>query len=455
MIDRTVQNRVGHESFGGYQAVFNLALIFQIVLDFGLNNFNSRTISRSPGRLKELFPKMLSARLFLLLFYILIVCATGWLLGYKGKQIVLLGGVLAIQAIVVLLQFVRSNVAALQHFRIDGVLSVTDRFFMIVVCSVLLFYPAVAAGFKIEWFIAAQIVCYGITLVIAYMVLKRLSGISLGISLHPGEILDTIKKSFPYALLIFLMSVYTRADVVLIERMCDAREAGIYSSAYRLLDAGNILGLMFAAMLLPMFGKMIVEKTDMAPIIRTSVNVLLPVSLSVAIAAFFYGGEIMHMLYPVAGEYDGKVFAAYMACFPAFCIMYVYSTLLTANGSLKTLNILALAGVVVNLGLNFYFIPKYQALGGGIVAFITQSMLAVGFIVFAQKELKLPHNPKWVSAIAAFAIVIFPLAYGSRQLALDWKVQLGCFGVVCLLLMFVFRFISIHSLKALAASKTG
>ena len=37
LIDRTVQNRVGHAAYGTYQALFNLGVIFQIILDLKLS----------------------------------------------------------------------------------------------------------------------------------------------------------------------------------------------------------------------------------------------------------------------------------------------------------------------------------------------------------------------------------------------------------------------------------
>ena len=63
LIDRSVQNRVPGGEYGTYQALLNLSIIFQIVLDFGITSYNSRTIAQDPDKLPELFPSMLSARL--------------------------------------------------------------------------------------------------------------------------------------------------------------------------------------------------------------------------------------------------------------------------------------------------------------------------------------------------------------------------------------------------------
>jgi O-antigen/teichoic acid export membrane protein len=456
MIDRTVQNRVGHEAYGIYQALFNLGIIFQIVLDFGLNNYNTRMISQRPGRLQELFPVMLSTRLVLLLIYIFTVTVAGWTLGFRGEELLLLGGVLLIQGFNILLQYIRSNVAALQQFRTDGLLSVSDRFLMILVCGALLWHPATAAEFRIGWFVIAQIACYGLAFVVALFVLKRIAHVPLRLSFHFGDILKVIRGSLPYALLIFLMAVYTRSDMLLIERLCgdEGREqAGIYAAAFRLLDVGNIFGLIFAGVLLPMFGRMLEERGNLAPVIRVAVNIMIPLSIAVAVAAAFYGTEIMQALYPVSGAYDGLVLSWVMASFPAFCIMYIYSTLLTANGDLKLLNTLAAVAVALNITANLILIPRYQALGAAVTAFVTQSGLAICFILAAQRKLQLPYAPKWALAHIGFGVIAFVAGLACTWLPAPWIVQLLCFGAIVASVIFAFRFVTIKNLGMLLKSR--
>ena len=50
-IDRGVQNALGPEVYGVYFALFNFSYVFQVILDFGINNYNNRLIARSPDKL--------------------------------------------------------------------------------------------------------------------------------------------------------------------------------------------------------------------------------------------------------------------------------------------------------------------------------------------------------------------------------------------------------------------
>ncbi len=464
-IDRTVQNTVPTASYGTYQALLSLSIIFQTVLDFGISSYNSRTIAQAPDKLPSLFPAMLSARLVLISLYMLLAYLWGYAIGYRGWELNLLIGVLLIQSLNALVSFIRSNVAALHKFKTDGILSITDRLLMIIICGFLLIYPPTAHLFKIQWFVIAQIVCYFIAAVIGYLILKRIGKVKLRFSFDAPEIFKIIRQSFPYALLIFQMSIYNRADVMIMERILGSEgknQAGIWAAAFLLIDQANMFGLMFATVLLPLFGRMLSQKQDVSHIVRLCVNMLLPLSFMVAIAGIFFSGNIMHLLYHKSVLYSTMslqyeiVFAVLIASFPAWCLMYVYSTLLTANGSLKTLNIIAFAGVIINLSLNFYLIPGQKAIGGAITSFITQTSLAIAFMIYASKIIKLPLNIKWALSHIGYLLLILILAYGVINVLghTHWLVQLSAFGTICIVLMFVFRFISVQGIKQLL-NKSG
>lgn len=451
-IDRTVQNRVGHASYGLYSALFNMGIIFQILLDFGLSNYNTRLISQNPERIKEIFPSMFSARLLLVLVYTILVGIFAWAIGYRGDELELLAGVLLIQVLSATMLFIRSNVSALHKFRADSLLSVSDRLLMILLCGALLYLPATRNSFTIEWFVLAQIACFSIAIIMALFVLGRISGVKASLAIDLPKVMRIIRDSAPYALLIFLMSVYTRSDTLLLERLSgiDGKEqAGIYAAGYRLLDVCNIFGLMFAGILLPLFGRMLAERQSVTPIISLSVNIMLPLSFIAAVAAAYYGTDIMHLLYKGNSPNDGLIFALLIASFPAFCIMYIYSTLLTASGNLKLLNKIAATGVVINLALNFMLIPQYKAVGAAATALLTQTLLAICFIAFARKNMQLPRNVKWLGTHVSFLLLTIAAGYVATFLPFSWLTQILVFGAGSLVLMFIFRFVSVDAVKKL------
>jgi O-antigen/teichoic acid export membrane protein len=457
-IDRTVQLRTGYEQYGSYQALFNLGLIFQILLDFGLTQYASKKIAAHPTRIRYLFSSMLWLRMILGLSYWLIVFGFAYLLGYRDRQLYLLSGVLGIQFLNSMLVFLRSNVAALHYFKTDGVLAVVDRVLMILLCGSLLAFPSIFGAFRIEWFVWSQVACYFVAVVLAFVVLLRLSPAGIHFYFRPGLFKSVFRESMPFALLVLLMSVYMRSDSVMIERLGGAEgtyQAGLYASAFRLLDVCNIFGLMFAGVLLPVFAGMIGRKETVAPVVRLSVNIMLPLSFVVAVLAIFWGNDLMYFLYHKNDPRQGSLFALLMWTFPPYCLMYIYSTLLTAKGSLRRLNYLSAGLVVINLSLHYFLIREFQAIGAAITVLICEWLIAGAVIFSAHRIFSLPHNIRWLATHLLFVICLIVVGFVSHQFIDSPLPAIVSMLAISTLLLFVFRFWTLSSLKGLLRSRGG
>lgn len=455
-IDRTVQLRTGYEQYGSYQALFNLGLIFQILLDFGLTQYASKKIAAQPTRIRYLFSSMFWLRMILGVSYWLIVFGFAYILGYRDRQLYLLSGVLGIQFLNSMLVFLRSNVAALQYFKTDGVLAVVDRVLMILLCGSLLAFPAVFGAFRIEWFVWSQVACYFVAVVLAFAVLLRLSPAGIHFYFRPGLFKSVLKESMPFALLVLLMSVYMRSDSVMIERLGGADgtyQAGLYASAFRLLDVCNIFGLMFAGVLLPVFAGMLARKEPVAPIVRLSVNIMLPLSFIVAVIAIFWGNDLMQLLYHKNDSRQGVLFALLMWTFPPYCLMYIYSTLLTANGNLRRLNSLSAGIVVLNLSLHYFLIREYQAIGAAFTVLICEWLIAGAVILSAHRIFSLPHNFRWLATHILFVCSLLFSGFLCHKFVAVPMMAIACMLTISALLLFAFRFWTLASLKALLRSR--
>ena len=417
-IDRNVQLAVGHEVYGQYQALLNFSIIFQVLLDFGLQSYNNRAVAQAPQTIKTLFPNIMVAKGILSIIYLALISVLGLVLGYRGHAFLLLLILGLVQVLNSLVLYLRSNISAMHRFKTDGILSVLDRLVMILICPVLLFKDTFAAHFKIEWFLYAQIISYVITSLAAFIICSRFDRINWK-HYELKKVWVICKNSVPYAVLVFLMAIYLRSDVSIMERMLHngKYEAGVYAGAYRLLDvANNVTGVLFAGMLLPMFGSMLAKREAVQPLLRLCVNLIVPVAVTALIVAYFMGPQIMLLqLKGQATVYDGQVFTMLMVAFPAFCINYIYMTLLTANGNLKQLIVVASVAVALNLGLNFILMPHYGAWGAAVTCCITLYFVAITNIFLARKIIRLGTDYRWLLQYALFIILIGVSARGIVQ----------------------------------------
>ena len=407
-IDAEVQNRVGAEIYGNYFALLNFSFLLNILLDFGINNYNNRAIAQNPKLVASYFGKLLSIRFILFFFYLIFTLSAGFTIGYSPDEIYFLSLLVLNQFFVATIQFARSNFGGLHLFKMDSLISILDRVLMIVLCGFLLWSPIVESDFKIEWFIYAQTFSYLFTAIISLILLKYKIG-TIKLKLKKVFTIALLKESFPYALLILLMTFYNRIDSVMIERMLDDgnKQAGVYAQGFRYLDAVNMFALLFAGLLLPIFSRLIKNKESITPILELGVKTLLPISVIIGMTAFFFRYDLMELRYTDNLMESSRSFGYLILSFIPVSITYIFGTLLTANGNLKQLNIMAIGGVFLNVTLNYFLIPEFKAEGAAVATLITQVSTALVQLFLALFIFKLKVDYKLVFRFLVLGIGIF------------------------------------------------
>ncbi len=459
-IERTVQNIVGVADYGFYFALLNFSFLFNILLDLGLTNFNNRNIAQNHHLLNKYFSGIIGIKLLLSAIYIIVTISVGLIIGYGSNHLYLLFVLAFNQVLISLVLYLRSNISGLHLFKTDSLISVLDRFLMIVFCSILIWGHWFEQKITIQWFVYAQTVAYGVTAIVAFFVVVRKSKF-IRINWDFRFFFVILKQSFPYALLVLLMTFYNRIDSVMLERLLDDNvgdyQTGIYAAAFRLLDALNMIPYLFAVILLPVFARMIKLKQNVEEIVKLSFSMLFVFSLIVAFASVAYRQEIVTLLNPQHAnetlnafytriEQTAFVFAMLMSCFVAISITYVFGTLLTANGSLRTLNIVATGGMVINILLNFVLIPKYMASGSALVTVITQFVTALIQMAIALRMFKVKIKVTDVIRLGSFVLLLFAWLYLLQLIDFRWDAKVVLFGFASVATAIALKVIDIRNI---------
>lgn len=417
-IDRTVQNVVGAEHFGLYFTILNFSFLFSILFDFGITNFNNRNIAQNSHLLNKHFSSIIILKFLLAIVYFIVTFTVAIIWGYRGHELKMLGLLGLNQFLISFILYLRSNVSALLLFKTDSILSVLDRILMIAICSALLWGGFTGGIFKIEWFVYAQTASYILTAIIAMLVVIKKASFRR-LNWNFPFFMMIMRQSLPFAILVLLMTFYNRIDSVMIERLvgdvAGKEQSGIYAHAYRMLDASGNMAYLFSVLLLPMFARQIKTGEKVENLVRLSFTLLFVVSVSLAIASWFYRFEIMDLLYDHLIEESAAVFGVLMFCFVAISTTYVFGTLLTAKGNLKQLNIIAAVGMLLNITLNVILIPRLGALGSAWTSLTTQGIMAIAQIVMVMIYFRIRFNPKYAGSLIVFVvgvILINKLAVG-------------------------------------------
>ncbi|MEO6884430.1 MAG: oligosaccharide flippase family protein [Bacteroidia bacterium] len=446
-IDRTVQNVVGAADYGLYFSLFNFSFLLNILLDIGITNFNNRNIAQNNHLLNKHFSSLVILKIMLACVYMTATLLCGLLIGYDVRLMKLLFVLGVNQFLISFILYLRSNLAGLHLFKTDSVVSILDRVIQITLCASILWGHVFNLKMDIMLFVYAQTTGYFLTaLITSIIVMKKAKFLKL--KWHFAFFIMILKQSYPFAVLVLLMSFYNRIDSVMLERMLPdgATQSGIYAQAFRLLDASNMIAFLFAGLLLPIFSRMIKYKESVEHLVKLSFTMLITLSVIVAAGCFFYSHEMMSFLYKANTEYSSPVFGILMSCFIAISTTYVFGTLLTANNNLKQLNIMAACGMVINILLNFYLIPHYKALGSACASLTTQFLTATAQVIIVQYVFKFKINYRLISTILVFIAGVIFINYFSKQMPYDWKINFVLMGAGCILWAFIIKLIRIKSM---------
>lgn len=459
-IDRSVQNEVGVGEYGFYFAILNLSFIFNILLDFGITNFNNRNIAQNQQLLNKHFARIVVLKFILATLYFAITTSAGLILGYSGRQMGLLLLLGFNQFLLSFILYLRSNISGLMMFRTDSLLTVLDRILMILFCGVLLWGNITNEPFRIEWFVYTQTAAYVLTAAIAATIVAIKARFTK-LYWNKAFVLMILRRSLPFAVLILLMTFYNRIDSVMIERLLPEpfgnKQAGIYAAAFRLLDASNMIAYLFAVLLLPMFANMLKKKERIEELLRLAFTLLIVVSVIVASTALFYSREIMLLLYPIhpdeaMAQYIARidqsafVFRVLMCGFIPISTSYVCGTLLTANGNLRQLNIMAASGMILNITMNFLLIPHYFASGAAVTSLTTQTFTALVQVFLAVWIFRLKFD--WLLLLRLLLWFAGALLIGwlVKQPDIHWVKSLIIMAIVLLGYAIILRLVNIPAM---------
>ena len=435
-IDAEILDRVGESEYGQYFAILAFTILFNIILDLGIINFNTRNIARHTQLVRKQFSGIFTLRLILVIPYSAICFLGAYMLDYDMAGVV--PWLILNQVIIAFILYFRSVLNGMLQFAKDSFISVLDRVLLIATCSVLLWGGVTDQPFQIEWFVYAQSICYGFSALVAFFfILPNVKGLKL--TLNVPFALAILKKSMPFALLIILMTFYNRSDSVMLEKMIDdqGEQAGKYAQGFRFFEALNMVIFMFAGLLLPIFSRLLKEKEDVLKIFLLAVKMLFSGGLIIGVPAFFYRAHIMDFRYDGTSLVADDSFGMLMLSFFVISTTFLFSTLLTAGGKLKELNVTSAIGLTLNVILNFLLIPNYGAFGAAIASLSTQGMAGLAQVMITRNHFKFNVNVKLIVKMVVLTLLAFGMGlFFDNSVNLKWShefllmlltLTIGCF----------------------------
>jgi O-antigen/teichoic acid export membrane protein len=259
-----------------------------------------------------------------------------------------------------------------------------------------------------------------------------LRNIDLGLMRH------MLGESWPLMINHLLATVFFKIDVVLMEAVNGDAIVGQYSTAYKWLDALNIIPAFLTMALLPIMARQAHE--DRAGLKRNytlAVKLLVMVALPVAVVTTFIAEPLIRVLggteYLPAG---GIALQLMIWSIPIGWINSVTNYVIVGLDRQRTLTLAFAVGVIFNIATNLIFLPIYSYKAAAIITIFSEGALFLAFGWIIRQELGGMSWPRalWRPAAAALlllgvmaviwqvapllAVMLSPVMYGVALLAL-------------------------------------
>lgn len=430
-IDRQLQVLVGHEEYGAYFSILSMAIILSFLADAGITNMLNRQLAlQQPLHLGRL----LRFKTVLVGLYCGVVAAVAAASGITRWDIVWL--VCGIQAGTSFLLFFRNILTGHQRFTTDAWMSVLDKLLMIITAAPFLYPLFGPVHITLEAFLFLQLAALFLTLVIAYVLSRKYIQTE---GIYPPALGEIIRLALPFSVLVLLMALHNRLDAFLLERVHarGAFEAGVYATAYRLLDAGNTVGFLAASFLLPYVSRNRAQEVLIKETVLKLRHLLLLASISLLAFVAIYAGWVTDLLYDINDPYHSRVLLVTIAVLPAYFLTHIYGSLLNARGLFKPFILIVVISVVVNIVLNVWLIPVWGALACGAAALVSQYFCALACWVIAGRAYDMSLRARDAVLYIGTGALLLALFYGGYRSDMNTYLTLFVGSILTALIMFV------------------
>lgn len=403
-VERNVQNEAGAEAWGLYFTLFSLSMVPQILLDLGMTNFAIKEIAADKTKFELLWKQAIWIKPILSLLFFVVFLILVWAGGYIESNTRLIVWIGVNQALASFILFLRAFISGSGRYRWDSFLSVADKFVFILLFVGLFLIDQRPIDRFLSLQTSSMLVSIGIALGLVLQTKKKTSWSLPSIS----ELKSILSKGLPYALIFILMVLYCRMEPVWIDqlRQDGQLQSGWYAAAYRLLDAANMMGFLFAGLLLPMFSSSGKKTDEIQPLFELAMQMMFSISTVIVVVIAFNSAYIMELLYH---QDQGTLLIIVIVNLLPLTINYLFTTLITAAGRISHMNALFIISIIINILCHLILTRPYGAIGAAWSALITQvsTVLILGYFIHTNKLAVINFNVlKFIllSLISAIAI---------------------------------------------------
>jgi O-antigen/teichoic acid export membrane protein len=208
----------------------------------------------------------------------------------------------------------------------------------------------------------------------------------VGIAFNLTKIKMILFSSLPIGAFYMTLYAYNYTDTVMLANWSGPQEIGWYNAAYRIYEGFFIIPTLLGTVFLPRLSRYHAENGENFPVLLSAgIKSTTVLAGFIMINGLLFSDKLILLLF--GNEYTPSTTALnilLLGIIPVFCTTFM-QILLIAMREQKNLLRLSLSGLILNVALNFWFIPHYSFIGAAKATLISEFFVFSGYVFFLYK----------------------------------------------------------------------
>jgi O-antigen/teichoic acid export membrane protein len=227
----------------------------------------------------------------------------------------------------------------------------------------------------------------GIVLLILYLYIrgqqefKRILNFKLAIA----DSFGFIRHGFLFTILMAANVIYSKIDIIMLEKMIGSVEVGYYSGATKFIYPFMFISSAFMTAIFPKLAKHSEEKDKFRNIQNTALYYLGGIGILLSTSLFLGADTIFQLFF--GDKYDNSI-PTFKILVWFLAIVFIYgpiSNSLVAKNRVKFLVYLNVFMIILNVVLNLFLIPDYGAKGAAMTTIVCEILILLGTVLYSKK----------------------------------------------------------------------
>ncbi len=391
---------LGATAMGKLALAGSLWAIGGIVVNFGMDTYLTKEISRNPARASSLFKTSFLMRIVMHVVVFSVIIAYTFVQHYPADTMLVVALVGISSLFGALVGACASTLQGLERMELMTIANIVGKGVNTVVCIVLLLFGqgVVAVAF-------VGILATVATLVVQLRAISRLIPLGLQKSeavdaTSPVQSLRTLgpimlRSSVPYLLSGVFLVAYAQMDIVIISLLVNEKTIGWYGAAGQLFSTLMFVPNVFMTAVFPTLARMFAQAPDALPrVMRKSFDWMLIIGVPIGLGLFVIADALVVMLFGPDFAQSGPILALMgIVLILTYQNMLLGQFLTSTDRQNKWTLIMALA-MVVTIALDLVLVPWCRdtfgngAIGGSLSFMLTEAaMVAYGIAMLPKGSL--------------------------------------------------------------------